>query len=341
MLGAVRRSRFFGRDGELTKLANLIADHRLVTVTGTGGVGKTRLVEEVRPFLREVYGDEVFFVSLADVDATADASVISAKLGLDSPEAFAMSHCDGSAVVVLDNCEHVAGAAADFVVRLLAAGDAVSVVATSRVPLGLPDEQLLVVDPLDLPSADDAEPLRSPSAALFVERSEARGGRWDRTDEAIASCARSVAAWTDSRSRSSSRHPGPERCRPSEILTLMERRLDTLQAPQPGRPARHRSVRAAIDVSIDALDDEAVAFFDRVGVFAGSFDLHLAHAVAGPCQEDRLRTIDIVGLVGRRCRCWSPNRRETKRGTGCWSWCASTASSHFVKRACGSRPTSG
>src|SRR3954447_20913925 len=133
MLGRVRRSSFFGRDADLTRLATLLADHRLVTVTGAGGVGKTRLVEEALPFLHEAYGDEVQFVSLADVDRRADAEVISAELGLRSPEALAMSHCDGSALLVLDNGEHLAGAAAEFVARLLDAGDAVSVVATSRV----------------------------------------------------------------------------------------------------------------------------------------------------------------------------------------------------------------
>src|SRR5262245_34205305 len=140
MLDRVRRSTFFGRDTDLTKLAGLLADHRLVTVTGVGGVGKTRLVEEARPFLDEVYGDEVVVVSLAELGPDADADAISARLGMSSPEALAMSHRDGSAVVVLDNCEPVAPAAADFVARVLAAGDAVSVVATSRLPLGVRDE---------------------------------------------------------------------------------------------------------------------------------------------------------------------------------------------------------
>ena len=293
----MRRSSFFGRDADLTRLATLLADHRLVTVTGAGGVGKTRLVEEARPFLREVYGDEVLFVSLADVDRQADPAVISAELGMHSPEALAMSHRDGSALLVLDNCEHLAGVAAEFVARLLDAGDAVSVVATSRVPLGIPDEQLLVLDPLGLPAPDDAEPLGSPSAALFVERAAAVGGRWDRTDEAVAAvceiCRRvdglplaiELAA---ARTRALS---------PVEILSLMERRLDALHVPGPGRPARHSSVRAAIDVSIDALDDEAAEFLDRVSVFAGAFDLHLAHAVAGPRPDDRLHTIDLVSQL--------------------------------------------
>src|SRR5262245_37225387 len=104
MLGRVRRSSFFGRDADLTRLATLLADHRLVTVTGAGGVGKTRLVDEARPFLREVYGDEMLLVSLADVDRHADPAVISAEMGMRSPEALAMSHSNGSALLVLDNC---------------------------------------------------------------------------------------------------------------------------------------------------------------------------------------------------------------------------------------------
>ena len=123
---------------------------------------------------------------------------------MGSPEALAMSHRDGSALLVLDNCEHLAGAAAEFVARLLGAGEAVSVVATSRVPLGLPDEQLLVLDPLDLPAADDPDHSdHHRPRCSSNEPTPSAGGGLGQTSPSPP-CARSAAMWTGCRSPSSS-----------------------------------------------------------------------------------------------------------------------------------------
>jgi predicted ATPase len=296
---SVRRSTFLGRDAELERLAGLVGEHRLVTVTGAGGIGKSRLVEERLAAFRTA-DRPVLVASLTNVEPGADADALSGELGMPSPEALALSVCDIDALVVLDNCEHVVAGAADFARRVLDAAPRVSVLATSRVPLGLEAEQLLVLEPLALPGFDDHDGLGSPATALFVDRALAAGAGWERTDEVVAAiqelCRRldglplaiELAA---ARTRALS---------PVELLELMERRLDTLHARHPDRPERHRSLRAAIAVSVDLLDEESRDFFNALGVFAGPFDLELAHALAGPVPGDRLHTVDLVGELVER-----------------------------------------
>ena len=295
----MRRSTFLGRDAELERLTGLVNEHRLVTVTGAGGIGKSRLVEEGLAALRTA-ARPVLVASLTNVEPGADADALSGELGMPSPEALALSVCDVEALVVLDNCEHVVAGAAEFTRRVLDAAPHSSVLATSRVPLGLEAEQLLVLEPLELPGFEDQDGLDSPATALFVDRALAAGAGWERTNEVVAAiqelCRRldglplaiELAA---ARTRALS---------PVELLELMERRLDTLHARQPDRPERHRSLRAAIAVSVDLLDDDSHAFFNALGVFAGPFDLDLAHALAGPVPDDRLYTVDLIGELVER-----------------------------------------
>ena len=296
----VARSRLFGRDAELAQLIDLTGRERVVTVTGAGGVGKTRLVEEATELLRASRSALVLVAHLADVDRHADCSVLSAEVGMSSPEALAVSLGDGGGVVVLDNCEHVLGAAVDLVERLLAATDVVSVLATSREPLRVPGEHVVVLQPLSVPTAGDIDLQDSPAVAMFLDRATASGGQWPRTDDAVAAVAElcrrvdglplaiELAA---ARARSFS---------PPELLSLLDRRLDVLRAREQSRPSRHRSVRAAIEISTQLLDDQTRTCFHRLAVFTGAFDLDLAHAVAGPDPTDRLTTVDLIAELVER-----------------------------------------
>ena len=290
----VGRSKLYGRDTDLDRLLDLSSTSRIVTVTGAGGIGKTRLVDEARPRLRDRAGDHVYVAHLADLEADADVSVLSALLGFTSPEALAVSVGDEHAIVVLDNCEHVRASTAELTTRLLTASEGVHVVATSREPIGVPDEQLLVLDPLVAAGHRRPRSTGLPGRGL-VPRSRRRGGAtWERTDDMVAAvtelCRRvdglplaiELAA---SRARAMS---------PVELLALLDERLDVLRTRDAGRPERHRSVRAAIDVSVDLLDEPGRSFFHRLGALAGTFDLDLAHAVAAPDPDDRLLTVDLV-----------------------------------------------
>ena len=245
---------FFGRDAELAALVDAVTAHRLVTVTGPGGVGKSRLVAEARPRFEEMFDDGVRAVSVAELDEDPEPLTVSGRLGMRSPEAVAVSLGDAPALLVLDGCDQAADTVGRFVARVLATSDTARVVVTSREPLGIDGEHLLPVAPLPVPSLPDADPEAAPAVALFLDRARAAGAAWDADDETLATvvelCRRVDALplaieLAAARARSSS---------PLDLLALMDRRLDVLRARHPDRATGPGSVRAAIDVSVDLLD---------------------------------------------------------------------------------------
>ena len=292
-------STFIGRTGAVARLVELVSQAPLVTVTGPGGVGKTRLVHEAAPILATDLTEAVWFRELAPLPAGSDVDTVSSEAGFASPEVAAVALAEQSAVLVLDNCEHVLDAAASFVTRVLAQRNDVRIVTTSREPLAIDGEQVLVLAPLELPAGDvDAE--ASAAVRLFLDRATAAGAAVDRSPRALATVAElcrrldglplaiELAA---ARSRAVA---------PAELLTSMDRRLDVLRRSQRRGPARHDSMRAAIDISVDLLDDDDRTTFSRLGVFAGPFTTDLAHGVLAGDGRDRLRTLDqLARLVDR------------------------------------------
>jgi predicted ATPase len=286
-----------GRERDVEQLAELADDHALITVTGPGGVGKTRFVVEAAASLGQHLDAAPRFLALADLPAGADVDAISAALGLASPEALAVSTGDRTAVLVLDNAEHVLDGTAEFVTRLLDATEATTVVVTSRQPLAVLGERVLVLEPLPSPHRGDPDPLASPAVSMFFERAGAGGATWERTPEAIdavAEICRRVDGLPLAIELAASR---ARSLGPAELLDVVGRQLDLLRSAERGRPERHQSVRAAIEVSLDLLDEEHREVFCRLGTFTGRFDLGLAHAVAGPDPDDRLRTIDVISAL--------------------------------------------
>ncbi|OWY60848.1 hypothetical protein B7486_66980, partial [cyanobacterium TDX16] len=135
---------------------------------------------------------------------------------------------------------------------------------------------------------------------MFFERATAGGARWERTPEAVdavAELCRRVDGLPLAIELAASR---ARSLGPAELLDVVGKRLDLLRSAERDRPERHQSVRAAIEISLELLDDEHREVFCRLGTFTGRFDLSLAHAVAGPDPDDRLRTIDVItALVDR------------------------------------------
>ena len=293
----MRLSTFLGRDDDQVRLVELVTAAPLVTVTGPGGIGKTRLVRETARELRERVTEEVVFAELALLPAGSSIEAVGGHLGFPSPEAAAVAMSERSALLVLDNCEHVTQAAAEFVARFLLARESTRVIATSREPLGVEGERVMPLGPLTLPVANvDVE--GSAAVQLFLDRAAAAGASWDRSRDMLASvselCRRldglplaiELAA---ARSRSLS---------PTDLLANVEVRLELLRRPAlRGVTARHNSIRAAIDTSVDLLDDDEHRAFRRLGVFAGPFDADVAAAVL---DEDPVETLDLLGrLVDR------------------------------------------
>ena len=292
-------SNFVGRSTELTRLIELATTTRLTTVVGPGGVGKSRLVVEATRALRGSFPGGIELRSLTGLDAAASAERISARLEKDSPESVAVASTSGPMLVILDDCEQVGDGLRQFTSRLLAANDDVSIIVTSREPLGTNDERTLVLAPFDLPRSGDPNVRQSPAVALFFDRVAASGAIWEDSEptlNAVVELCRRVDALPLAIELAAGR---ARAVAPLELLELMGNRLQVLRARSRGESDRHRSVRAAIDLSVTGLAEDSRALFQRLSVFRGPFDLASARAVA-PAEMDPIDVVDVIAeLVDR------------------------------------------
>ena len=293
-----------GREHELQVLRQrlLRGPARLLTLTGTGGTGKTRLALAVLSELREAFAHGVWFVDLVAIrEPELVLPAIARVLGVHHTgrrpirEVLDQFLRHKQLLLVLDNCEQVLAAGPDIAAVLDRCPD-VQVLATSREPLRLRGEQLFPVPPLGLPPADAALPLHAlsvaPAVALFVQRAQ--------------------DLQPDFRLAAETARPVAELCRrldglplaielaaahvtvlpPAALLTRLARRLDLLRARTQDVPARHQTLRAAIDWSHDLLSESERAVFRRLAVFAGGGTLEAAEVV---CQAGGTERIDVLG----------------------------------------------
>ena len=304
-------SPLIGRAEELGLVEKLVQEHRLVTVTGAAGVGKTRLVEELRAQLAAA-GDRVIPVRLDDLPGGRGAAAIAGEAGMSSPEALALATTGERIVVVLDGCDHVLEGAVDLALRFFEATDAGAVLTTSRQPLGVAGERVVVLEPLGLPTPADPDPAAAPAVALFLElvtRSDARWDRSERTVQAVAELCQAVDGLPLAIELAAAR---ARTLSPTELLELVTQRTDTLRPPGGARSGGPPSIDSSIALSVGLLDDDQHDVFRRLGVLTGGFDLGLVHAVAGPVVDDHLRAVELVGaLVDRSLVVAEPSTTST------------------------------
>lgn len=259
-----------GRDDDLAELQRSFDEAGFVTVLGPGGVGKTAVA---RALLAE---RDHLFVELSPLSGEDDlGQTVAGRLGFATLDGLLAWLADEPTMVVLDTCEHVLDGAAELIRRITAAAPATSVLATSRMPLDLPDEHLHVLRPLGF--STDGDPVSSPAVQLFLARASSAGAAAVEPDpEAVGRlCARldgmplaiELAA---ARSRSMS---------PDEIVTHLDEQAEVLSRPSFRGEARHRSMRAAIDWSYRLLDDEDQSRLRALAVLPGWFGPELAAAV--------------------------------------------------------------
>ena len=276
-----------GREAEVDALRALLrsGDHRLVTITGPGGVGKTRLATEVLQREASAFPGGAVFVDLAAVrEPGLVLPHVAAALGLpelvhDDPVRALASHLRGlRVVVVLDNLEQLTGAApvlADLVARC---PDLV-VLATSRAPLRVRAERELVLSPLATPGEDDVETVAaSPAVALLLDRAAAAGSPLvvtERDAPALAAICRRLDGIPLALELAA---PGMRLLSPSTLLSRLEE--TGAGAGLRDLPERHRSMAAVLDWSLDLLEPEEVALFIRLAVFSGGFSLDSVEALA-------------------------------------------------------------
>ncbi len=300
-------TRLIGREQEINTLSVLMQQSgvRLVTLTGPGGIGKTRLAIQVAANLESLFEHGIFFVALAALqDPALVASTLAKALRINDDgsrplvESIKQQLRTQNALLVFDNFEQLLEAA-PLVSELLTEAPEVKVLVTSRVHLHVYGEHEFVVPPLVLPDAAAAiDVVRQSSAvALFVERAQAANQDFELAEmnktEVIRICSKLdglplAIELTAAHSRSLS---------PSEILIHLDRRLDFLGDGPRDLPARQRTIRAAIDWSYSLLDAPEQVFFRRSGVFVGGMTTEAAQAVCFDKDEGGNFTLPASSLL--------------------------------------------
>jgi class 3 adenylate cyclase len=330
--GNLRRAAtsFIGRDAELAEVQAALREHRLVTLTGVGGVGKTRLAQEVAAHLADEFPDGVWFFELAAVsDPAAVPDAVAAVLGITQQPGKTVTESVASALegrsrlLVFDNCEHVRDAVADLVEAILAASATVRILATSREGLGVADEQLWLVPSLEVGAGID-----SAAVELFVERARSVVLRFalSNADDraAVVDICRRLDGIPLAIELAASRMASMT---VNEVRDRLDQRFRLLVGSRRGL-SRHQTLRHAVAWSYDHLEDGEKTLLDRCSVFAGGFDLESACAVAGFSDAPTTSPSWICSMRWCASRCWSPTGRQGGPGFRCWRRSASSPSSN-------------
>ena len=298
---------FVGRDEAMREIAALLGEYRLVTVTGPGGAGKTRLAGEVARQVADRFADGVWLAELAPVrDPALVAGVVAAALGMrDLPgvstaEALARLLARQQLLLVLDNCEHVIDAAASLCAGLLLACDDVRVLATSREPLRVPGEARYRLAPLALPGLEDpAEAaVGCEAVALFADRACRADARFALTSEIGPLVARLVARLDGMPLAIELAAARVEALGVTQLLDRIDDRFELLVAGDRLVAGRQRSLAATVQWSYQLLDEQERRVFRAVSVFPGPFTLEAAEAVAGIGAGPRVLRLVDCSLIG-------------------------------------------
>jgi predicted ATPase/DNA-binding CsgD family transcriptional regulator len=300
---------FVGRADAVNEVADQLGRHRLVTVTGPGGAGKTRLAGEVARHVADRFADGVWLAPLATVrDPAQVAATVAAALGLrDLPseaaaDALAHALAQRQLLLVLDNCEHVIGAAAELCGRLLLGADDVRVLATSREPLRIAGEVRYRLGPLTLPDpGDPAAVAECEAVTLFADRAWLVDPRFALDEETAATVARLVARLDGMPLAIELAAARVDALGVAQLLDRIDDRFALLADGDRLAEQRQRSLAAAVQWSYQLLDDAERRVFRAVSVFPGPFTLDGAEAVAGPgAGQAVLRLVDCSLLVPPR-----------------------------------------
>ena len=299
-------SSFIGRARELEQTAAALGQARLVTLTGPGGIGKTRLAVAVGERLRDRFTAGVVFVPLA---AVTDPGLVLAGIGravgadlagTGSPlEALAEQFGDGAWLLILDNLEQVVSAARDLD-ALLSSCPGVVILATSRTVLGLRAEREYPVPPLPLPTSPSTVPVRelasSPAVALFVDRARAVRPGFTLTAgnaAAVAEICRRLEGLPLAIELAAAR---TRLLDPGALLRRLARSLDALGTGTVDMPERQHTLRATVEWSVGLLEDAERSLLETAAVFVDGWTIDAAAQVAG-LDEDR--ALDLTEALAR------------------------------------------
>ena len=293
-----------GRERDLELAARLFESARILTLFGPGGVGKTRLVHRLATSVEADFPDGIRLVELAPLrDQSAVAAAVGDALDVQQrpnrslPDSIVEMLASRHLLLVLDNCEHVLDTTSELVELILRWCPNVRVLATSREPLGIPAEVVWSVPPLPVPT-DRADPVAAlvevPAVQLFVER--ARAARHDfELDDQTAAAVAEICIRLDgvplalelaaARMRSMS---------PDQLAERLPERFRVLAGSRRATDPRHRNLRDLVQWSYELLTDAEQRLFERISIFAGSFDLDRAERV---CAGAGIDEADVPGLL--------------------------------------------
>jgi predicted ATPase/class 3 adenylate cyclase len=293
---------FIGRESEVAEVQAAVKAHRLVTLTGVGGVGKTRLAVEVAAHLADEFPDGVWFFELAAVaDPAAVPDAVAAVLGITQQPGKSVGESVAAALegrarlLVIDNCEHVLDAAAGLIEAILTQSATVRVVATSREGLGVAQEQVWPVPSLDIGAGID-----SAAVSLFVERAQGIAPSFAMVNRGESAAVVEICQRLDgiplaielAASRMASMTAG-------EMRDRLDQRFRLLVGSRRGLE-RHHTLRHAVAWSYDLLHDTEKTVLDRCSLFAGGFDLQSACAVAGSDDLDEYAILEVLDALVRK-----------------------------------------
>ncbi|MDJ0769603.1 MAG: BTAD domain-containing putative transcriptional regulator [Ilumatobacter sp.] len=287
-----RAGRLVGRDDDLERVGRAMRAGPVVTLVGPGGIGKTRLALAAARLAEVDVDGGAWFVELADIAASdevaravADVLDVSESGGRTVADSVVEHLEDRRALLVLDNCEHVVDGAARLAEALASGCPEVTVLATSREGLGVADEQLVVVGPLD-PGGSAVE--------LFAERARSAdpGFDLDADRDAVEEICRALDGVPLAIELAAAR---VRSLGPSDVVERLDDRLRLLTGGRRRSVERHRTLRTAIQWSYDLLELEEQALLQRLSVFAGSFDLRAAGSVVA---DEQLSIDDVNDVLG-------------------------------------------
>ena len=314
---------FVGRRRELNETRRLLEGNRMLTLTGPGGVGKTRLALRMAAEVRRTFPDGVWFVELAALQDPhllphTVANTLELRQVSADPAADLAAYLEGQQLlVVLDNCEHLTEACAVLASKLLAAVSGLRILATSRHVLGVEGEQILSVPPLSTPDSEvpAGDATHYESVQLFVDRARAVAPGFEITEgnrSAVVELCRGLdgiplaielaAVWLRILS-------------PAQILQRLADRFRLLTADRPGTPARQQALDATVRWSYDLCASAEKLMWARLSVFSGGFDLEDAEEV---CSDDQIAREDVLGLVASLVNKSIIVRRQATDHTTAW-----------------------
>jgi predicted ATPase/transcriptional regulator with XRE-family HTH domain len=300
-------SSFVGREAEITEIANLATTHRLVTITGSGGVGKTRTALQVGGALLETLNDGVWLIELAPLaDASSVAPTLALALGVQEspnrplPESLVAHLKKKALLLILDNCDHVVAESAALAEGLLRGCRQLRILATSRESLRIPGEYTYRLPSLGVPTAGEAVRLSAARSAeytavmLFAERAQARDRRFALTDAnapIVAEICRRLDGIPLAIELAAAR---VKTLSLKALLEKLQQRFRILTGGDRTALPRHQTMRALIDWSYDLLTPSEQHLFDCLSVFAGGCTLTAATTV---CAGEGVEELDVLDLL--------------------------------------------